>query len=214
MLDPSSRRVDYLDLATPRSALHPSTLKRPRRTAPLDDDGQPAAEPLQRAGSLGSPLQDPSQPHAGPRMLFEPEAKHAQHAAQAGMQQHSATAVAQAQSRQLYEGFDTRFNNRPKTKADWDAVRQQKRQKTAVSRRGTNQNWAVSSMQDLFDALYPYQNRPWVLQDAGVRAPADWHTIPALAVKPTQHVPREIRDQVSATELVLTCLLTLHLHCS
>lgn len=206
LLDPSSRRVDYLDLATPRSALH-STLKRPRRTAPLDDDGQPAAIPLQRAGSTGTPLPDPFHLQPAPRMLFEPEAKHAQHAPQPLPQhQHgSAAAYPHAQSRQQQQyqvsrmNFDNRPNNRPKTKAEWaDLHGQGNRQKGARGKGGANKKWTVSSIQDLFDALYPYSSRPWVLEDVGVRAPADWRTVPALAVRAPQHLPIGIRDKVAS----------------
>ena len=197
LLDPSSRRVDYLDLATPRSALHPSTLKRPRRTAPLDDDGQPAATTLQRAGSTGTPLPDPSQLQARPRLLFEHEAKRAQHAARAIQQQSAAVQPhAQSPTQQQYAvsrlAFDTRPNKRPRTKAE----HQEDRRKAAASRPAPSKKRTVSSMQDLFDALYPYNGRPWILQDVGARAPADWRTVPALAVRAPPHLPIDIRDQV------------------
>ena len=55
----------------------------------------------------------------------------------------------------------------------------------------------VGSLQDLYDANYPYKAAPWALQDIGHKAPSAWQAIAALAVRAPQHLPAAIRDQVS-----------------
>lgn len=192
LLDPSSRRVDYLDLATPRTASHPSTLKRPRRTTPLDEDGQPTAVALQRAGSAGAPLPEPGQDGL-PRLLFE--AKQAQHAAYLPTQAASDKSLAAQPATQHTAGPQalTRLGKRPRSA---EAEADEGRRRAAAGKAGSSKGWTVSSIQDLFDVLYPYKGKPWVLQDVGVRAPADWHTIAALAIRAPQHLPQHIRDQV------------------
>ena len=55
----------------------------------------------------------------------------------------------------------------------------------------------VSSMQDLYDAMFPYTAEPWVLKDVGHRAPSAWRAIAALAVRAPQHLPAAIRSKVS-----------------
>ena len=55
----------------------------------------------------------------------------------------------------------------------------------------------VSSLQDLYDAMFPYKATPWVLQDIGHKAPSAWRAVAALAVRAPQHLPAAIRSQVS-----------------
>ena len=55
----------------------------------------------------------------------------------------------------------------------------------------------VSSLQDLYDAMYPYRATPWALQDIGHKAPSAWRAVAALAVRAPHHLPAAIRSQVS-----------------
>lgn len=66
----------------------------------------------------------------------------------------------------------------------------------------------VSSMQDLYDAMYPYKATPWVLQDIGHRAPSAWRAVAALAVRAPQHLPTAIRSQVTLHPCYLPCSST------
>ena len=208
LLDPSSRRVDYLDLATPRTASHPSTLKRPRRTTPLDEDGQPSAVPLQRAGSAGAPVPEPGQDGL-PRLLFE--AKQAQQAARLPTAPSQPLAQPATQHTASQQGLTRLGSKRPRSA---EAEGDEGQRRSAGAKAGSSKGWNVSSIQDLFDALYPYKGKPWVLQDVGVRAPADWHTVAALAIRAPQHLPKQIRDQVGFEPrgLISLCgeLLTWH----
>lgn len=55
----------------------------------------------------------------------------------------------------------------------------------------------VSSLQDLYDAMYPYRATPWALQDIGHKGPSAWRAVAALAVRAPHHLPAAIRSQVS-----------------
>lgn len=66
-----------------------------------------------------------------------------------------------------------------------------------VAEAGIPPHHMVSSLQDLYDANYPYTAAPWALQDIGHKAPSAWRAIAALAVRAPQHLPAAIRDKVS-----------------
>jgi len=178
MMDPSSRRVDYLDLATPQSARafrpshyaprrpHSPTLGQQSRPHPALDDMAPI--PPAQAPIRMLPHLHPIPPDQAPPRPFHPGrqigAPHRRARKRAGLREHD---------QEVYQEL--------------------------AAEAGIAPHHMVSSMQDLFDANYPYKGTPWVLQDIGHKAPAIWRAIAALAVRAPYHLPAAIRDKVHKT---------------
>lgn len=180
MMDPSSRRVDYLDLATPQSArafrpghyasrrAHSPTLDHQSRPHPILDDMAPMAPAPAPMRML--PHLHPIPPGQVPPRRFQPGPQigipHRRARKRAGLREHD---------QEVYQEL--------------------------AAEAGVPPQRMVSSIQDLFDANYPYKATPWVLQDIGHKAPAIWRAIAALAVRAPHHLPAAIRDKVHTSSL-------------
>ena len=173
-MDPSSRRVDYLDLATPQTAsrsfqsMHhpphrsPSPTLGAHRTRPpfIDDMGpMPPAQPFRLYPGHGPMPGPPGQPSNVGHQIGMPRGRRGHK--KAGVREHD---------QEVYQQL--------------------------AAEAGIAPQQMVSSIQDLYDAMYPYRATPWVLQDTGHKAPAIWRAIAALAVRAPHHLPAAIRDQV------------------
>ncbi len=180
MMDPSSRRVDYLDLATPQSAraFRPGHYPPRRPHSPtLDHQSCPhhvvddmAHMPPAQAPTGMLPHLYPIPPGQAPPRPFQPGRQigvpHRRARKRAGLREHD-----------------------------------QEVDQELAAEAGIPPQHMVSSIQDLFDANYPYKATPWVLQDIGHKAPAIWRAIAALAVRAPQHLPAAIRDKVYTSSL-------------
>lgn len=173
MMDPSSRRVDYLDLATPQSASRSfqSMHQPPRRpSSPSMDPHRPFLSYSRDDMGPMPPAHAPLHMHPSHNPPGAPRPSHVGH--QIGIP-------------------SRRAPRRPGVREHDIEVYQQ-----LASEAGIPPEQMVSSIQDLFDAMYPYKATPWVLQDIGHQAPAIWRAIAALAVRAPQHLPSAIRNKV------------------
>ena len=172
MMDPSSRRVDYLDLATPQSArsfhaMHHS----PGRAHSPALDHRPHPPPFLDDMASMPPAPPPMLPDLHPPGQYTRPFRASQTGRQTGIPHRKARQRAGLREHALEVYQD-------------------------LAQAGIPPEQMVSSMQDLFDANYPYKATPWVLQDIGHKAPAIWRAIAALAVRAPQHLPAAIRDRV------------------
>lgn len=181
MMDPSSRSVDYLDLATPQSAraFRPSHYPSRRPHSPtLDHHSRPVLGDMAPIPPVQAPIRmlshlHPIPPDQAPPRPFHPGRQigvpHRKARKRAGLREHD---------QEVYQEL--------------------------AAEAGIAPQHMVSSMQDLFDANYPYKGTPWVLQDIGHKAPAIWRAIAALAVRAPYHLPSAIRDKVHTSSLHAT----------